>query len=131
MLPTLNYAGDFVHASKLHRFGRHCEVGDMIIASKPTDPEQRVCKRISGYAGDIILVDPSAENYSRFVEVPKGHVWVTGDNLTQSLDSRSYDFLPLGLIKGKVFAVSKGGNFRWIQNNLQDVKDQEVFNPSD
>ncbi|PRT55133.1 Mitochondrial inner membrane protease subunit 1 [Wickerhamiella sorbophila] len=113
MLPTLHYTGDFVHANKLARRGRNCEIGDVIIASKPTDPEQRVCKRITGMPGDYIIVDPTTADCA-MIKVPDGHVWVTGDNLTHSLDSRSYGPLAMGLIKGKVFGVSNGLNFRAI-----------------
>lgn len=121
MLPTLNFTGDFVHANKLCRRGRGCGVGDMIIANKPTDPEQRVCKRITGMPGDLVLVDPSGGDYDNYIQVPKGHCWVTGDNLSQSLDSRSYGVLPLALIKGKVVAAhSANFEFKWIHNNFVD-----------
>ena len=39
----------------------------------------------------------------RFVKVPKGHVWLTGDNMSNSTDSRTYGPVPHALIKGKVF----------------------------
>ncbi|MBA0728289.1 hypothetical protein Golax_001200, partial [Gossypium laxum] len=35
--------------------------------------------------------------------VPKGHVWIQGDNLYVSRDSRHFGPLPYGLIEGKVF----------------------------
>ena len=35
--------------------------------------------------------------------VPRGHVWVEGDNSERSCDSRIFGPLPLGLIKGRVF----------------------------
>ncbi|CAN6670980.1 mitochondrial inner membrane protease subunit 1 [Trichomonascus vanleenenianus] len=105
MIPTINYTGDSVHVNKLCRRGRDCGRGDLIVASKPTDPSQRVCKRITGMPGDIVLVDPSAGDYDRFIQVPEGHCWVTGDNLPESLDSRSYGPLPMGLIKGKIIAA--------------------------
>lgn len=138
MLPTLNYSGDFVHTNKLCARGRNCGVGDMIVALKPTDPSQRVCKRITGMPGDIIEIDPSAElspknssgdSSSRsgpaYIKVPEGHCWVTGDNLSRSLDSRSYGVLPLGLIKGKIFAVNtREGEFNWLGNNLQRTSSQ-------
>jgi mitochondrial inner membrane protease subunit 1 len=122
MLPTLNYSGDYVSANKLCKLGRHCEVGDVIIASKPTNPTQRVCKRITGMPGDRVLVDPSTGDYGTYITVPKGHCWVTGDNLDMSLDSRSYGALPLGLIKGKVIGAINGEGFRWIENNLENRK---------
>lgn len=39
----------------------------------------------------------------RYVTVPEGHIWVTGDNLSASRDSRNYGPVPLGLVKGTVY----------------------------
>lgn len=39
-----------------------------------------------------------------YVRVPKGYVWLAGDNMSNSTDSRQYGPVPLGLIKGKVIA---------------------------
>lgn len=147
MLPTLLSHYEYVHALKKYRLGRGVEIGDCIVASKPSDPDYRVCKRITGMPGDIILIDPSSsselintpvecvknDGFNKYIKVPEGHVWVTGDNLCHSLDSRSYNVLPMGLIRGKIVAanaMNKGlwndkgelwfWNFRWIQNTFID-----------
>ncbi|OBA22478.1 LexA/Signal peptidase [Metschnikowia bicuspidata var. bicuspidata NRRL YB-4993] len=147
MLTTLQAKRDFVHALKTHRLGRGLGMGDIVVATKPLDPDHRICKRISGMPGDVILVDPSSsstltnlpntavqnDGFNKYVEVPQGHVWVTGDNLSHSLDLRSYSWLPMGLIKGKVVAANsmdKGlwdeegnfsfYNFRWLENLFVD-----------
>lgn len=39
---------------------------------------------------------------SSVVTVPRGHVWLEGDNFENSTDSRKYGPVPLGLIKGRV-----------------------------
>ncbi|QLL30485.1 hypothetical protein HG536_0A03020 [Torulaspora globosa] len=163
MLPTLAATNDYVHAIKKYKDGRGCQIGDCIVAVKPSDPDHRVCKRITGMPGDIILVDPSMkskvfgsetvgneklhlpedpigcsedydESFDSYIKVPKGHVWVTGDNLSHSLDSRTYNALPMGLIKGKIVAAndfnepfwggSKGNfwGFRKIENIYVDEK---------
>mgnify|MGYP004710819699 CR=1 FL=1 len=146
MLPTLQSRNDYVHALKFHRLGRNLEIGDCIVATKPSDPSHRVCKRITGMPGDMILVDPSAssplthtaqecltnDGFNKYIQVPEGHVWVTGDNLCHSLDLRSYSVLPMALIKGKIIAAnsmdqgirSPDGkwwfwNFRWIKNTYK------------
>jgi hypothetical protein len=36
--------------------------------------------------------------------VPDGAVWLQGDNLSNSMDSRGYGAVPIGLIRGKVVA---------------------------
>jgi signal peptidase I len=36
-------------------------------------------------------------------QVPKGHVWLQGDNAYNSTDSRHYGPIPYALIQGKVF----------------------------
>lgn len=147
MLTTLQANRDFVHALKSYRLGRNIEIGDLVVAVKPSEPDHRICKRVTGMPGDVILVDPSSsspitnsaadcekhDGFNKFVEVPEGHLWVTGDNLSQSLDSRSYSWLPMALVKGKVVAANsmdKGlyddeGNFwfykfRWIENTFVD-----------
>lgn len=35
-------------------------------------------------------------------QVPRGHVWLQGDNLLHSRDSREYGPIPLALVRGKV-----------------------------
>lgn len=136
MLPTLNMNNDYVHVSKWYRNGRDCRMGDCIVLHKPNDARKRVCKRITGMPGDYILVDPSLDDTdagTTFIKVPMGHVWVTGDNLTHSLDSRTYNAVPMGLIEGKIVAANDLNKpswdsqkrslfgFRWILNNFNDI----------
>lgn len=147
MLPTLQANADFVHAVKTHRLGRDIHMGDLVVATKPLDPDHRICKRVLGMPGDVVLVDPlllspltstpaacvQNDGFGKFVVVPEGHVWVTGDNLSHSLDLRLYLWLPMALIKGKVVAANlmdKGlrapdgtwwwYRFRWIENTFVD-----------
>ncbi|EDK43393.1 hypothetical protein PVL30_001541 [Lodderomyces elongisporus] len=141
MLPTVQNQHDYVHAFKQYKLGRGLEMGDCVVAVKPSDPTHRICKRITGMPGDIVLVDPSSssemtnspaevishDGFNKYIQIPQGHVWCTGDNLCHSLDSRSYGVLPMGLITGKIVAANSLGNglrgffnFRWITNTFQD-----------
>ena len=37
------------------------------------------------------------------VQIPKGHVWLQGDNTLNSTDSRAYGPVPYNLLQGRVF----------------------------
>ncbi|VEU21891.1 DEKNAAC102846 [Brettanomyces naardenensis] len=143
MLPTLQVSNDYAIVDKRYKYGRNVKIGDVIVARKPNAPESWVCKRITGMAGDIILIDPSkgtltglddddwsemkeiktreeiehSDNYNNYVIVPEGHCWVTGDNLTDSVDSRTYSVLPMGLISGKI-------THAWYIPHLWPIGDQ-------
>ena len=66
--------------------------GDVIIFRSPDDPDIIHIKRVTGLEGDII----------RGQLIPKGYVWVEGDNQRLSHDSRAYGPVSRGLIKGKI-----------------------------
>ncbi|KAG0677327.1 hypothetical protein C6P40_002639 [Pichia californica] len=178
MLPTVQSNGDFCIVDKRYKNGNKIEMGDIIVARKPTQPDSWVCKRITGMPGDIIIIDPSRghiekmrekfnniisndddceinkndsikENefnsrfkeiklnkngfdrspYDQFIVVPDGHVWVTGDNLSDSVDSRTYSVLPMGLIGGKIIIGMylpnwmnfKGEYYRFLANTFHEV----------
>lgn len=140
MLPTLHNQSDYVHALKHYRCGRGIQIGDCVVAVKPSDPKHRVCKRITGMPGDTVLVDPLSslpltnscseakahDGFNKYITVPEGHVWCTGDNLCHSLDSRSYLVMPMGLITGKIVAANSMSSslldnfysFRWLRNTF-------------
>lgn len=140
MMPTLHNQSDYVHALKRYRFGRGIDMGDCIVAMKPSDPKHMVCKRITGMPGDTILIDPSSsspltnsikearknDGFNKYITIPPGHVWCTGDNLCHSLDLRSYSVMPMALITGKIFAANTMSssvfddfyNFRWLPNSF-------------
>ncbi|KXJ23196.1 Mitochondrial inner membrane protease subunit 1 [Exaiptasia diaphana] len=50
-------------------------------------------------AGDLVSTGPDEDDY---IKVPKGHVWLLGDNPDDSRDSRDYGPVPYGLITGRV-----------------------------
>ena len=90
MLPTMNVSGDFVLVSKQVTL-KH---GQVVLAISPLDPTRKICKRIIGLPGDKIHSHPHP--------IPPGHVWLQGDNLNNSVDSRSYGPVPIGLLKGTI-----------------------------
>ncbi|KAJ1500419.1 hypothetical protein HMI54_009940 [Coelomomyces lativittatus] len=105
MLPTLNMYGDFVLVNKLAPRFRDFDLGDIVVAKSMNHPDRHICKRILGMPGDTVCLDPSDTSHSNaYVKIPEGHVWLTGDNLSNSTDSRTYGPVPIALLKGKVLA---------------------------
>ncbi|MCO5585311.1 hypothetical protein L7F22_039244 [Adiantum nelumboides] len=106
--------------------GTGIAVGDLVAVCSKRDASIEVCKRVIGLAGDTILIDPRTEvqedhhlqwtanknaitinkqkNEPRYIVIPPGHVWLTGDNMANSTDSRDYGPVPLGMIRGRVIA---------------------------
>ncbi|KAK9937716.1 hypothetical protein M0R45_014488 [Rubus argutus] len=105
MLPTFNFRGDVVLTERLsHRF-RRMVPGDVVMLRAPYDPNKMVAKRVLGMEGDKVTFVDSAStlHYQKTTVVPKGHVWIQGDNTYDSFDSRSYGPVPYGLIQGRAF----------------------------
>ncbi|XP_024012166.1 mitochondrial inner membrane protease subunit 1 isoform X2 [Eutrema salsugineum] len=103
MLPTLNLSGDVILAEHLsHRLGR-IGLGDVVLVRSPMDPKRMVTKRVLGLEGHRLSfsADPLVGDGSVNVVVPKGHVWIQGDNLYASTDSRHFGPVPYNLIEGK------------------------------
>ncbi|KAK4127367.1 LexA/Signal peptidase [Parathielavia appendiculata] len=127
MLPTFEVVGEWLLVSRLHRFGRGIEVGDVVAYNIPINEEMGV-KRVLGMPGDYVLMDtpPDGEGEGggggNMIQVPRGHCWIVGDNLAASRDSRLFGPVPLALIRGKVIAsVRSFSEFRWITNTLRKV----------
>lgn len=107
-MPTLASEGEIVIEDRLtHRlFPNRLSRGDLVTAKSPIEPDQIVCKRIIGLPGDIVCVDPMGEKApsTEHVIVPKGHVWISGDNAAWSRDSRHYGPISISLIQGRLVA---------------------------
>ncbi|XP_030056528.1 mitochondrial inner membrane protease subunit 1 [Microcaecilia unicolor] len=102
MEPTIkNY--DVVISENLSRHFYSIQKGDIIIAKSPNDPRTNICKRVIGLEGDKVCVSDPSHLLKKHSYVPKGHVWLEGDNLKNSTDSRSYGPVPYALIKGRIF----------------------------
>ncbi|GBP43699.1 Mitochondrial inner membrane protease subunit 1 [Eumeta japonica] len=71
--------------------------GDIVIAKSPTNPRQNICKRITGLPGDKIRTSFTRRSQI----VPRGHVWLEGDNSSNSADSRVFGPVPMGLIRSR------------------------------
>lgn len=70
--------------------------GDIIITRSPHNPKQFICKRVVGLGGDSLL-----QYDGSILLIPKGYLWIEGDNERNSTDSRSYGPIPMGLVRGR------------------------------
>ncbi|KAL3695190.1 hypothetical protein R1sor_009266 [Riccia sorocarpa] len=103
MLPTFNIAGDIILLEHLSVKFEKVRPGDVVMARSPVNPRLMVCKRVLGLEGDHVTVLPTtSKGQIRHVVVPKGHVWLQGDNIYNSTDSRHYGPVPYALVQGKV-----------------------------
>jgi signal peptidase I len=119
--------------------------GDVLVFIYPVDPSKDFIKRVVALGGDTVKLankklyingvqvpDPHAvyadesalsgevqkrDNFGP-VTVPKGALFVLGDNRDRSLDSRFWGFVPLEDVRGKAFLIywswdSQETNVRW------------------
>ncbi|PAV22751.1 Signal peptidase [Pyrrhoderma noxium] len=109
MLPTFSASTEWIveDAISVKLLNRPISRGDLIILSSPREPKQEICKRVLGLPGDTICVDPTGESSpdiptTEHCIVPPGHIWIIGDNASNSRDSRLYGPVPIGLVKSRV-----------------------------
>jgi len=106
MFPTLADKGEIVVEDRLtpRLFPDRFERGDLVILKSPIMPERIICKRVLGLPGDIICVDPTGEEApsTEHIVIPKGHLWISGDNAPYSRDSRLYGPVSMSLIQSKL-----------------------------
>ncbi|GAB9467676.1 hypothetical protein Gpo141_00005013 [Globisporangium polare] len=121
MLPTLNRDGDIVLLDKLTPHLRALDRGEVVIAKSVSNPRHTVCKRIIGVEGDTVCVRPRySSSEVEFHKIPKGHVWLEGDNKHDSHDSRYYGPVPYALIQGRVvMRIWPWNELKWIRRETK------------
>ncbi|XP_041053313.1 mitochondrial inner membrane protease subunit 1 isoform X1 [Carcharodon carcharias] len=100
MEPTIK-TYDIIISEKLSRQFYRIEKGDIVIAKSPNNPRMNICKRVIGLEGDKVCTGGPLDVYKSHRYVPKGHVWLEGDNLHNSTDSRNYGPIPYALIRSR------------------------------
>ena len=107
MLPTIRESGDVVIVDHFSYavMNKMYTKGDVVVCIPPYDNTKFVCKRIVAVAGEKVKVsnkqynNPFEEDY---LIIPKGHIWLEGDNSENSFDSKQYGPVPSALVQGKV-----------------------------
>ncbi|TDH66581.1 uncharacterized protein CCR75_008832 [Bremia lactucae] len=103
MLPTLNQNGDILLLDKFSPKLWKLQPGEVVIAKSVSDPRRTVCKRIIADEGETVCVRTRLSSSEvEFHKIPKGHVWLEGDNKHDSHDSRYYGPVPRALLEGRV-----------------------------
>ncbi|KAL7642507.1 UNVERIFIED_CONTAM: hypothetical protein RMT77_007068 [Armadillidium vulgare] len=88
--------------------------GDIIVARSPSNPHQFICKRVTALSGDSVKTGLWSE------VVPRGHVWLEGDNKHNSTDSRKFGAIPQGLIRGRViFRIWPLSEFGFLKSSKE------------
>ena len=126
MEPTL-LVGDHIMVNKFIYRNGEPERGDIIVFEYPPDPSKDFVKRVAGVAGDVLetrnntVVVNGKEQACKYakpdsaskignrdfgpITVPENSLFVLGDNIDHSYDSRFWGFVKSDKVKGKVVCV--------------------------
>ncbi|KAG4960043.1 hypothetical protein JHK87_036676 [Glycine soja] len=121
MLPTIDLKTAVFLMEKISPWFGKVACGDIVVLRNPQDPRRFMTKRVVGLEGDSITYISNPETYelegdsfthissldnsdkSKTILVPKGAVWLEGDNKYNSNYSRKFGPVPYDLIDGKMF----------------------------
>ncbi|KNC87316.1 hypothetical protein SARC_00558 [Sphaeroforma arctica JP610] len=106
MLPYYNSHGDYWIYDRRNVFDRQPEPGEVLFCKSFTKAGDRILKRVVAVAGDRISCNCIRQNEGfcngeSYHKIPRGMMWLEGDNLADSNDSRYYGPVPQALILGR------------------------------
>ncbi|XP_074593450.1 mitochondrial inner membrane protease subunit 1-like [Brevipalpus obovatus] len=96
MQPTLLSKDVLILNRWITRFG-YINKEDIVVMRALEEPLKSKCKRVVALEGERVK-----KGFFSTQIVPRGHVWVEGDNRNNSSDSRDFGPVPVGMITGKV-----------------------------
>ncbi|KTW30974.1 endopeptidase catalytic subunit [Pneumocystis jirovecii RU7] len=108
MQPTLNphVNGLWNDWVLLWRWGLHrrdgtlaIERGQVVMVRSPVEPEAYLAKRVIAVEGDVVQTRSRA---SVRVKIPKGYIWIEGDEGFRSCDSNTYGAIPTALVEAEI-----------------------------
>ena len=98
MEPTL-FTGDLLIADIQYYHKQMPEPGDVVIFYYPEQPDRHQVKRCVAVAGDTVRIG------GRQIAVPQGQIFMVGDNLEHSVDSRIRGMVPVENVVAKPLYV--------------------------
>ncbi|GBF97650.1 mitochondrial inner membrane protease subunit 1 [Raphidocelis subcapitata] len=118
MFPTFSGRGwNVVVAEALPGMQDRVAAGDVVICIRPVNARENVIKRVTAVAGQRVTLFTRGGGAPTTLEVPTGHIWLQGDNLIMSRDSREYGPVPLAMVKGRVVCQILP-NYKWVPPRL-------------
>ncbi|CAI4230552.1 unnamed protein product [Auanema sp. JU1783] len=112
MQPTI-LDGDLVLAERFSVMGGNIHRGDIVGCLSPNEPEQLLCKRVAAKESDKVTCEflPNGR-------VPRGHVFLRGDNAAASTDSRHFGPVPEGLVQIRLsLRIWPPSRFGWLSDH--------------
>jgi inner membrane protease subunit 2 len=98
------------------------ERGDVIVLDNPHQRKKKIVKRLVALPGDWVKTRKGDLKH-----VPKGKVWVEGDNFKYSTDSEKYGPIPISMVKAKVSWIIWPPS-RWGKvTDARKDKDSRIF----
>ena len=137
MQPTLNSRGrpytDVVVLDKWNARQLNIRRGDVVVLRSPHNEYEQLAKRVVGLPGDVVKPRPNALEGDEPRPIPRGQIWVEGDNDAASNDSNSFGSVAAALVEArvryKVWPISERGPVEDLRSAEQRelVKSRLIF----